>query len=184
MNIINNGAVRLSLLASRTVNKQNIIGVATLRDSVHAASGLNWGFSHGDSTPNSAYIRLSKDIVTNTFFAIPHANTNRRIIDAIWDDGIQMKILLEGSQDNNGTLFPKQMSSAGDKNILGRYLRTRIQNRINRTLVFSQNVTKPVLKSNPIQYSSHFITLSDLNLYGRTDIIATMINGVLHLDFS
>ena len=44
----------------------------------------------------------------------------------IWDDGVVMECLLEGTQDLDGKRAPKQISTYNDKSILGAYLRKRL----------------------------------------------------------
>ncbi|MGL4873213.1 MAG: hypothetical protein ACRC30_00980 [Clostridium sp.] len=65
-----------------------------------------------------------------------------------------MECLLEGTQSLNGTIYPKQISSLGDKSILGFYLRQRL------------NVS-----------ATHQITMSDLINYGGNNITGSHICG-------
>lgn len=124
----------------------------SVRDAiVQRQAGLNWGFSAGHVCLADAYIAL-----TTPFF---NANPNffpihGSIITTNWDDGTVMQCLLEGTQDISGTIYPKQISSAGDKSILGNYLRGRIS-----------------------VSTSHRISMSDLNNYGRDDVTVSHVSG-------
>lgn len=122
-------------------------------------SGLNWGFADAHVSNSDAYIALRKDFFLNfpNFFP-PHGN----IISVVWDDGVRMNCLLEGTQVINGIVKPKQISTYDDKSELGVYLRNRIG----------------------VSYD-HMITLDDLYNYGRTDIdISLLDNDEYFFDFS
>ena len=47
-------------------------------------------------------------------------------VEVIWDDGTTMECLLEGNQEENGIVYPKQIASAPSKAVLGEYIRNRI----------------------------------------------------------
>lgn len=74
-----------------------------------------------------------------------------------------MICLLEGSQEVDGIVYPKQLSTYNDKSILGLYLRTRL------------GVS-----------DLHLITRNDLRNYGREDIdiYYDEINDIYHFNFS
>lgn len=118
---------------------------------VQQQAGLNWGFSDGHVCLADAYIAL-----TNLFFRtyptfFPPQGSN---IVIEWDDGTVIECLLEGTQDILGVIYPKQISSARDKSILGNYLRSRI------------GVS-----------NTHRITMMDLNNYGRNNVSVSHLTG-------
>lgn len=140
-------------------------------------SGLNWGLANGHVKLGDAYIPLHKSIIAaHPALILPKqgfsskktkgAKNNRQndAVEFIWDDGTVMQGLLEGSQDNksDGLVYPKQMCSSPNKNILGKYLRKRLGVGL-----------------------GHKITRRDLERYGRTDIKITLLGeGIYGLDFS
>ena len=141
---------------------------------VPSASGLNWGHGQGHVTPNDSYIAIRKEHLRscpNLFppkQEFPNVRQNGRlqrhndVIEIIWDDGYVMEGLLEGNQNENGLIYPKQISSSPRKSIMGRYLRQRLG-----------------------LQDGHFITIQDLMNYGRTDITASLIDeGIYSFDFS
>ncbi|WP_298468953.1 restriction endonuclease PLD domain-containing protein [uncultured Psychrobacillus sp.] len=127
---------------------------------VQRQAGLNWGFSNGNVCTADAYIALNKDFFRqNPNFFPPRSNT----ITVLWDDGISMTCLLEGSQLVDGYEYPKQLSTYNDKSALGIYLRTRLR--------VSNN---------------HFVSRNDLRNYGREDIDINYDerNNIYLFDFS
>jgi hypothetical protein len=141
---------------------------------VPSASGLNWGHGQGHVTPNDSYIAIRKEHLRNclTLFPpkqeFPNLRQNGRlqrhndIIEIIWDDGYVMEGLLEGNQNENGLIYPKQISSSPQKNIMGAYIRHRIG-----------------------VPSGNFITIDNLINYGRTDITVSLIDeGLYSFNFS
>lgn len=83
-------------------------------------------------------------------------------IEIIWDDGITMEGLLEGSQPIDDVVYPKQISSFPVKAELGEYIRNRI----------GVPSGQPVRKHH-------------LERYGRSDIAISLISdGVYQFDFS
>lgn len=122
-------------------------------------SGLNWCFADAHVCSADAYIALRKDFFLDypNFFP-SHGN----IISVVWDDGVRMNCLLEGTQRINGIVEPKQISTYDDKSEWGIYLRDRIG----------------------VSYD-HLITIEDLLNYGRTDIEVSLLNnGDYYFDFS
>ena len=122
-------------------------------------SGLNWGLADAHVSNADAYIALRKDFFSKfpNFFP-PHGS----IISVVWDDGVRMNCLLEGTQVINGIVEPKQISTYDDKSELGAYLRSRIG----------------------VSYN-YMLTLDDLYDYGRTDIDVSLLdNGEYYFDFS
>ena len=83
-------------------------------------------------------------------------------IEIIWDDGLTMEGLLEGSQPVNDKIYPKQISSFPVKAELGEYIRNRI----------GVPLGQPVRKHH-------------LERYGRVDIEVSLLGeGVYKFDFS
>lgn len=126
---------------------------------VPTKSGLNWGFADAHVSTADAYIALRKEFfLTFPNFFPPHGN----IICVVWDDGTRMTCLLEGTQEINGDILPKQISTYDDKSELGAYLRDRMG----------------------LPYN-HIITFADLQAYGRTDIeVRFLEDGRYYFDFS
>jgi hypothetical protein len=138
-------------------------------------SGLNWMFSNGHVAVNDAYIAIRKEYIRQYPNLFPpkqgfttltdiggRANRHNDIVEIIWDDGITMDALLEGNQDENGLIYPKQISSFPRKNFMGAYIRHRLG-----------------------LPDGYFVTLADLNRYGRTHIdISLLDEGIYYFDFS
>lgn len=127
---------------------------------VPESSGLNWGYANAHVCNNDAYIRVAKaDVISNPLYFPP--KSQRDIINVTWDDGTDMTCMLEGTQEINSVEYPKQISSYGDKSIIGTYLRGRIG-------VFNRRVNR-----------------RDLENYGRIDITVTHLGGNNYMfDFS
>ncbi|CEP43689.1 restriction endonuclease PLD domain-containing protein [Paraclostridium sordellii] len=125
---------------------------------VQDRAGLNWCFSDGHVSTEDAYIAITAGFIkANPTFFPQHGSQ----IVTRWDDGMVITCLLEGTQTINGQVYPKQISSAGNKSILGSYLRRRLR----------------VL-------STHHITMQDLRNYGRDYITVTRSqNGDYEFDF-
>ena len=122
-------------------------------------SGLNWGFADAHVSKADAYIALKKNFFTRypTFFPV-HGS----IIQVEWDDGTRMNCLVEGTQEVNGNIVSKQISTYNDKSELGVYLRNRM------------GIS-----------CDHRITIDDLRDYGRTDVEVTLLeDGRYYFDFS
>lgn len=147
-------------------------------------SGLNWGFSDGNVAVGDAYIKIPKELLhqqqdlippfDNNYVSTTKKKRNSDPIELIWDDGTVMEASLEGEQDLNGAVYPKQLTSYSKnrlslngerisaKSILGRYLRNRMGISIDE-----------------------LITLETLQNYGRTTITLSLIEaGVYFADFS
>ena len=127
-----------------------------------AKSGLNWGNANAHVNTEDAYIPIRHNDIAAHPILFPIVNQGQSIINVIWDDGTIMTCSFEGTQDINGTIYPKQISSYNDKSILGHYLRSRIG--VNATAT---------------------ITEGDLNQYGRNHIdITKNDDGTFFFDFS
>ena len=158
--------------ASAQICRMSLLGRGGI---VHEASGLNWGQGRGHVAPNDAYIAIKKDYIRQYPSLFPpkqnfttmtniggRQNRHNDIVDIIWDDGFIMDGLFEGSQDENGLTFPKQISSFPRKSIMGEYIRNR-------------------LGISPGQA----VIIEDLQRYGRTTIdISLQEEGVYFFDFS
>jgi hypothetical protein len=147
-----------------------------VKGQVQNTAGLNWGQNPRNHTrPNDAYIKIRAQDIRQFPELFPpkqlnplHQDKRGRIqrhndsIEMIWDDGISMEGLLEGSQPIDKIIYTKQLSSFPSKSELGEYLRNRI----------GVPLGQPVRRFH-------------LNRYGRTDIAVTKIGeGVYKFDFS
>ncbi len=146
-------------------------------------SGINWGMaklSGSHVNINDAYIRIGADLLekypqlfpkkqecpTDERFIFRANHRHNDNIEILWDDGVTMTGLLEGSipKTINGQreLYPKQISTTPKKSRLGEYLRTRLG----------------------IPYGKA-ITYEDLKSYGRTTIdVSLQGEGIYYFDFS
>lgn len=147
-------------------------------------SGLNWGLSKGHVVLGDAYIAITKEYIKyfpNLFPSKKYVNGKINIeskgkanrendeVELIWDDGTSMIGLMEGQQDINGLIYPKQLSSSPNKNIIGLYLRKRLG----------------IVNKDGSVDTSHCITRADLIRYGRTSIDISLIGeGIYYMDFS
>ncbi|SFI17389.1 restriction endonuclease PLD domain-containing protein [Halpernia frigidisoli] len=146
----------------------------------HNASGLNWGFmANGLPSPkrgiNDACIPISISHIRQFPDLFPPKLTARELVDIrgrrqrsneaielIWDDGITMEGLLEGTNNVDGVEYPKQISSFPAKNQMGEYLKMRL------AIPLGQPIRKHHLVS-----------------YGRTDVTISLIgDGIYSCDFS
>lgn len=141
-------------------------------------SGLNWGCSKGHVAKGDAYIRITTKHIRLFPDLFPQkkyvngiinedskgkANRENDEVELIWDDGTSMIGLMEGQTIVDGVIYPKQLSSSPQKNILGKYIRKRLGNL-------------------PLDY---VIRKKDLQTYGRTHIdISKIGDGIYYLDFS
>lgn len=143
---------------------------------VQNAAGLNWGQNpNNHTTLNDAYIAIRTNHIRDYPHLFPPKQVNSRIsdkrgrlqrhndaIEIIWDDGITMEGLFEGSQPLGDTIYPKQISSFPIKAQLGEYVRYRLG------VPAGQPVRKHHLQS-----------------YGRTGITVSLLaEGVYKFDFS
>ena len=146
----------------------------------HNASGLNWGYM-ANGLPSlkrgidDACIPISINHIRQFPNLFPPKLTARELVDIrgrkqrsneaielIWDDGITMEGLLEGTYTVEGVEYPKQISSFPAKNQMGEYLRNRI----------GVPLGQPVRRHH-------------LDTYGRTDISVSLIgDGIYKCDFS
>lgn len=156
--------------------KDCLMTLLNIKGEVQNAAGLNWGQnSKNHTTPNDAYIPIRTSHIRNFAKLFPPKQMNPLEIDGrgrmqrhndsieiIWDDGLTMEGLLEGSQPIEGLIYPKQISSFPSKAELGEYIRARIG------VPSGQPVRRHHLES-----------------YGRTDIKVSLLgDGVYEFDFS
>ncbi len=168
LSTISDAIPRLGLVCSLTLLARD--------GEVQNSAGLNWGQNPNNHTKlNDAYIKIRvQDIQNFSELFSPKQNypiykdsrgrktRHNDAIEIIWDDGITMEGLLEGSQPIKGLIYPKQISSFPAKSQLGEYLRNRI----------GVPLGQPVRKFH-------------LEQYGRTDIkISLLGEGVYKFDFS
>lgn len=200
---LNNNVCDLTLLAKRSSIEENIIGIFTESGAVHAAAGLNWGYSSGSPRLEDAYIPVN----TSNIRSCPNLFIKNSPIKIVWDDGTRMTILAEQNSIGigDGNLYGKALSTYEDKSQLGNYLRHRIGIQIGRNLNFSEYAIKTIadiksrnkkdkesireeIRSNPIllqELRDKFITLDNLVEYGRTNISVRLLdNGTYFFDFS
>lgn len=143
---------------------------------VQNAAGLNWGQNpNNHTTLNDAYIAVRTSHVRDYPHLFPpkqldpqHTDIRGRMqrhndaIEMIWDDGLTMEGLFEGTQPVEGIIYPKQISSFPVKAQLGEYIRHRIG----------------VPPGQPVRRHH-------LERYGRTDITVSLLaEGVYKFDFS
>jgi len=146
----------------------------------HNASGLNWGYM-ANGLPSlrrgidDACIPISIEYIRDHPDLFPPKLTERELLDVrgrrqrsneaielIWDDGITMEGLLEGTNTVDGIAYPKQISSFPAKNEMGEYLRHRL----------GVPLGQPVHRHH-------------LDRYGRTSISVSLLgNGIYSCDFS
>ena len=147
---------------------------------VQEMSGLNWGFANGNVAIGDALIAIRmKHLIAHPnlfqpiFFNPTEGHRSRsqskEAAELIWDDGVIMRVLFEGSQELNGNTYPKQISSIPRKNILGNYIRERMG------LAPVSEEKKPEER----------ITREMLTRYGRDTITLSLIQpGLYKADFS
>lgn len=147
---------------------------------VQEMSGLNWGFANGNVTPNDAYIPIRTKHIRGfpqlflpVFFNPSEGHRSRskskEAVELIWDDGLIMQALFEGSQPINGLNYPKQISSIPNKNLLGLYIRQRLNmNPVSNRRDQTEKITRQILER-----------------YGRSSVRLKLIQpGVYSADFS
>ncbi len=139
-------------------------------------SGLNWGQNPKNHTrPNDAYIPVRTSHIKefpelflpkqlNPFKVDAGGRVQRHndAVEIIWDDGVNMEGLFEGSQSIAEIVYPKQISSFPIKSEIGEYVRNRLS----------------VPSGQPVRRHH-------LDAYGRTDIEVSLIGeGIYKFDFS
>jgi len=140
---------------------------------VQPKHGLNWGFSpNGHVNANDAcipirsiHIKNHPDLFQPIFFNPSEGHRSRskkskEAVEIIWDDGVIMEVLFEGSQGGTealgGRIYPKQISSIPNKNILGLYIRSRLNlSPVSNQRASNEKITREILE----RYGRNFITL-------------------------
>ncbi len=187
--LIGDKGALLSFLSSKKGTK-NILGVAAKKNGVHCASGLNWGLSNGASGLNDGCIPIPTELIKNDKSMLRIPKSSKRVFKGIWDDGTEMEIQFEGNNNVGGEKYPKQIASHPDKNIMGKYLRKRIGDKINKKLIIPESINKKMIRKMTPKEKKEFrdtyqISLDDLRKYGRYDIEVTdMGDETYYFDFS
>lgn len=133
---------------------------------VSEKSGLNWWNSGGrPRSPNEAYIPIKKSALAVIRSVLGEVNRGD-VIDAITHDGTMFKMKFEGSAAAESS-DPKQLSTAGDKTILGKWI-------LRKVLKLDQGV---------------LVTREILDKYGRTSLTFSKLlksdgKPILFIDFS
>ena len=144
---------------------------------VQPRTGLNWGQAADTSHVNpddasipirAPYIRAYPEIFPKKQESPSltkgegRPQRNNDPVDMLWDDGVTMKGLMEGSQPIDGIRYPKQFCTFPQKKDLGIYIRNRVG----------------VPLGTPV-------TRVQLDAYGRTHIDVSLIGeGICSFDFS
>lgn len=200
--------MKLSLLSNTDGKGENILGIRNNKGEVHAAAGLNWGYSAGTPILGDAYIPITRKNVEESSGILPiKSKGENHPIEVIWDDGTKMLLLLEGNgaRVDDEHFYPKQVSTYKNKSELGNYIRKRVGTKIGTNLIYSQysiDNLKKIKKNNKgnkeeiieeikrdmyleDELLDKFITLDHLKRYGRTDISVELDeNGIYRFDFS
>jgi hypothetical protein len=142
-------AVEVSLLNSRTGD-------------VPDRSGINWGCADANVHPDDAYLPLTIGTIRSMPGMFPpKQSAGNSPVELLWDDGTVMTGFLEGSQEIDGRKYPKQLASHPEKNILGRYLKSRLGVQAGRK-----------------------VSLADLDRYGRRSVLLSQLGpGRYFVDF-
>jgi len=132
-------------------------------------SKINWGHSNAHTHPRDAYIPISSSDVKEFPDLFPAKTVSRGLgyadndpIDIVWDDGVVMIGILEGTQSVSGERYPNKIGTYRDKKILGDYLRHRMG-----------------------LYPGAFVTEADFIKYGRDNVgIRKIGESTYQFDFS
>jgi len=99
------------------------IPLRTREGSVPQKSGLNWWQGGGrERNPDEAYIPLRRDMLERAKEFFPNEARFGTTFECITDDGVHMKMMLEGRQGNG---YAKQITSAGHKAAFGNWILRR-----------------------------------------------------------
>jgi hypothetical protein len=130
-----------------------LLTLLTTSGTIHQTGGLNWGSNPNNHTrPLDAYIPIHMASIRKYHPLFAPKSLGQVIQTLTWDNGTVMQALFEGNlpDSRTGLVYPKQIASTPNKNTMGQYFRRR-------------------LGVGP----THFITLQDLQNYGRTDVDIT-----------
>ena len=144
-------------------------GICVTDSLFEKASKINWGHGNANTNPRDAYIPIRKQDIVNYPQLFPEKADNKGLgyndnapIEILWDDGIRMPALLEGSLKIDGLRYPNKISSFRSKKTMGDYLRRRMG------LPKGKFVTKQMFEN-----------------YGRDNISISLLGeGVYFMDFS
>jgi len=133
------------------------------------ASKINWGHGNANTHKSDAYIPIRIQDILNFPNLFPEKTNNKGLgyndnapIEILWDDGVRMPGLLEGSAKIQGLRFPNKISSFKSKKIMGDYLRSRLG------LGSGEIVTPQVFEN-----------------YGRDNVSISLLGeGIYFIDFS
>lgn len=133
--------------------------------------GLNWGLAPTSNVrPDDACIPIRVPHIRRypKLFAPAQPNPEKNddyqkeIIEIVFDDDVNLKGRLEGTQPVDGEKFPKQIASYPHKDELGKYFRKRLN------LESGQRITRNILQE-----------------YGRDTVDVSLLEeGVYFIDFS
>jgi len=165
------------IITKSIIKSLNICQISLLdnKGNIQDATGLNWGQGKGNVRPNDAclvirthhlnnYPNLFPPIQDYTPMLVVGSRKQRKNdkVEIIWDDGMVMNGLLEGSQPMHGIKYPKNFSSFPHKDIIGKYIRKRLGVSLDSKVI-----------------------IEDLKRYGRTTIdISLQDEGIYYFDFS
>lgn len=169
---------------------------------------MNWGYTAGKPSIEHAYIQIDESNIEEAPELFPaRPKSEKKPIEAIWDDGTTMLLSLEGNGQKveDGIFYPKQISTYKNKSKIGIYLRKRIGDKIGKDLIYSDYAIKKMKnikklhnknklsmikeikgdKKLEAELKDKFITLDYLLKYGRTDVsISLLEDGTYYFDFS
>ncbi|AQS53727.1 hypothetical protein BW727_101360 [Jeotgalibaca dankookensis] len=124
---------------SRCIVPLYIFDSSTGEKTMPQKSGINWGHGGAHNREDVAYIPISMENIRKFPKLFPQKKTDAVVVrnssgesirqnepvEILWDDGIKMEAILEGSQGPNG-IYPKQISSFPSKSMIGKYIRGRL----------------------------------------------------------
>lgn len=168
----NNSLIQVNQLSISNSTSCQMTLIDPKTGDVQPASGLNWGQGNGNVRLNDSCIPIRTEHIRNFPVMFPPKQSTKTPkgqikhtpdpIELVWDDGIIMTALLEGSQPVDNIQYPKQIGSLPHKDVLGIYLRNRL----------GIPLDSPIIKA-------------DLDRYGRDNIDVTLLQErVYYLDFS
>lgn len=100
---------------------------------IPSRSGINQNLSVGHTSQYDAYIPVKVNAISSGLIPVRPTSSGGAIptlpvpITVTWDDGHVMNMMFDGSQNINGTIYPKNLSSTPTRNDLGFYLRNRMR---------------------------------------------------------
>ena len=163
---------QISLVNQNSVCILSLVGT---NGQIQDAAGLNWGqAAKGHVKRNDAYIPIrvknikgfpeifEEKLMSSDESRGKKSNRQNNPIDVVFDDETVMACLFEGSQTVNNKIYPNKLASFPEKEILGKYFRSRLG-----------------------VGDGKKINTEDLTNYGRTDIYLEKLGTDLYfIDFS